>query len=320
MNKPEIHPVDLNGMHIPNNLWLAPLAGYSHKPFRQFAARFGAAYSVTEMVSLEGLVRLDKKTWKYLDIENEESTAIQLFGKCEPVKFYQASKLLQSRYAVKVLDVNFGCPVRKVIRGGAGSAHLRNPQGMADIVKSLKDSGVLVSAKIRLGFDKINIEETVPALHNAGADIIIVHGRLATQFYNGKADWEAIARARQLTDRVFIANGDIKTPEDAKKILEVTGADGIMIGRQAVGSPYLFTQILDYFKTGSYRQYTLEEIKAIMLDFSRFYCESEKRNSMIPIRGGLIQYVRNYQNSREVRNKLSVIKTLEELEHVLQAW
>ncbi len=315
-----IHPVRVGNIEIQNNIWLAPLAGYSNKALRLFSYKFGAGYAETEMVSLEGLHRDNKRTWNYLDLEGEYQTTVQLFGKNEPKKFYEVSRMMQKRLPVKIIDINFGCPVRKVIRTGAGSFLLNYPHIMGDIVKALKDSGVIVSAKIRSGYDSENLEETVPVLDKSGADIIIVHPRLAVQFYNGKADWNKILKARQMTGKLLIASGDIVTPEDARKVLETTGADAIMIGRRAVGSPYIFKQITDYLKNGVYSSYTLDDIKEIMRQFAALYTGLIKNDSIIPIRSTLIQYVRNYKNSKDVRHKLSAIKNSYELESVLDTW
>jgi len=315
-----IHPIKVWDYIIPNNIWLAPMAGYSCKAFRLFARKFGAGFAITEMVSLEGLIRNDKKTWKYVDIDEEETTAIQLFGKAEPEKFYKASKILQSRLNVKIIDVNFGCPVRKVVRSEAGSFLLKNPLSMGEIVKALKDSGVIVSAKIRCGFDRVNIEETIPVIDKAGADIIILHPRLATQFYTGRADWSLIKIARSMTDKILIGSGDICTPMDVRERIEYTDVDGVMIGRYAVGSPYIFKQVLDFFYNGEYRGYELDEIKKMMLEFANLYMKVENRTDLIPIRSTLIQYVKNFKNSSRIREKLSKIKTLLELENVIKDW
>ena len=315
-----IHEIKISDIAFPNNVWLAPMAGVSGKALRSFVKMFGAGCTFTEMVSLEGIMRGNKKTLQYLDIREEENTIIQLFGKCEPDKFYKAGKILQQRCGAKIVDINFGCPVRKVVRSGAGSALLKTPQSMKDIVKALKDSGLFVSAKIRSGFDSVNIEETIPALDDSGADMIILHPRLAIQFYNGSADWNLIKAARKLTRKVLIASGDVKTPEDAEELFKSTNPDGIMIGRQATGSPFLFKQILDHFQNGSYNGYSLEEIKGIMLEFSELFIKIEKRDSIKPIRTILIQYVRNYQNSREIRHRISLIDTIDELKEILKSW
>ncbi len=315
-----MHSIRIIDIFIPNNIWLAPMAGYTGKALREFAKIFGAGLTFTEMVSLEGLIRGDKRTLKYIDINNDENTVIQLFGKNEPEKFYRAGKILQERSGAKLVDINFGCPVRKVIRNEAGSFLLKTPGAMADIVKALKDSGLSVSAKIRSGFDCINIEETIPALNLAGADMIIVHPRLAVQFYNGAADWNLIKKAGELTDRVLIASGDVKSPEDAKIILELTLADGLMIGRKAVGSPYIFKQITEYFENGTYKTYSFGEIKEIMLEFAGLYTGIDGKRGIVPIRSELIQYVRDYKNSREIRHRISLIHTIDELKEILKDW
>lgn len=307
-------------MKAANNVWLAPMAGYSGKTLRVLAKRHGAGMTFTEMVSLEGLVRKDKKTWEYLNLEDDGLTIVQVFGKNEPQKFYNVSMMMQSEKEIKAVDVNFGCPVRKVIRNGAGSALLKTPKAMGDIVRALKDSGVAVSAKIRSGFDQVNIEETIPELDKAGADVIVLHPRLAIHFYNGKADWELIKRARDMTNKTLIASGDIRSPEDALAVFEQTRADGIMIGRQAVGSIFLFSQLLDFFKKGSYKTYSHDELKEVMTEYAALYSLVEKDESIIPIRSALIQYVRLYKNSREIRNRLSKTQTIEELEQVLKDW
>jgi tRNA-dihydrouridine synthase B len=315
-----IRPLQIGKMETPNNVWLAPMAGYSGKSLRIMAKRHGAGLTYTEMVSLEGLVRRDKKTWEYLNLEEDGRTVIQVFGRNEPQKYYSASMMIQSQMELKALDVNFGCPVRKVIRNGCGSALLKTPKAMGDIVRALKDSGIAVSAKIRSGFDEVNIEETVTELDRAGADVIILHPRLAIHFYNGKADWDLIRRARGLTDKILIASGDIRTPSDAEKVFEHTGADGIMIGRQAVGSVFLFGQILDYFKKGSFKEYGHDEIKAAMMDYAELFSLVEQDESIVPIRSALIQYIRLYRNSREIRNRLSKTETIGDLKTVLADW
>lgn len=315
-----VRPLRIGKMEVPNNVWLAPMAGYSGKALRIMAKKHGAGLTYTEMVSLEGLVRNDRKTWEYLNVEDDGRTMVQVFGRNEPKKFREVSLMIQERMDLKALDVNFGCPVRKVIRNGCGSALLKTPGAMGDIVRALKDTGIAVSAKIRSGIDSVNIDETVTELDRAGADVIVLHPRLAIHFYNGKADWELIRRARDLTDKILIASGDIRTPEDAKKVFETTGADGIMIGRQAIGSVFLFGQILEYFEKGSYREYGHDDIKTAMLEYAELFSLVEQEESIIPIRSALIQYIRLYHNSREIRHRLSKAYTIEELKTILTDW
>jgi tRNA-dihydrouridine synthase len=191
---------------------------------------------------------------------------------------------------------------------------------MGDIIKAVKDSGVMASAKIRSGFDKVNIEESVSVLVKSGADIITVHPRLATEYYSGKADWNLVRAVRLMTEGILILSGDIKSPEDAFKALELTGADGIMIGRQAIGSPYIFSQLEEYRKTGSYMSKTLSDIRNAMLDFARLFIETGRNDNIVPIRSALIQYVKNHKNSREIRYMISKASTLDELAIILNNW
>lgn len=299
---------------------LAPLAGYSHKALRIMARRLGAGYAVTEMVSVEGLLRGFKKTWSYVDLE-DEVTGVQIFGLSDPERYRQAAVQLREKLGVRIVDINFGCPVRKVIRSGSGSFHLTHPEVMAEIVRAVKDAGVYCTAKIRTGFDQVNIQDTVPLLDEAGVDMIVLHGRTASQGYSGHADWEMIRKARRLTRTLFIANGDIQTPEDAKKILELTGADGVMIGRAGVGTPFLFDQIREYLTQGSYKRfYGLEEVKGYMRELTELYLSIKGGKSIVPIRSALIHYVKAFDGAREVRRDISLCPDRDSLYRILDAW
>jgi tRNA-dihydrouridine synthase B len=309
----------LNKIELRNNLWFAPLAGYSHKAMRLMVKRYGAGFTVSEMVSVEGLWRKDKKTLKYIDID-DGLTAIQLFGSATPQKFYEVSKMLVEKFDVKIIDINFGCPVKKVVRNGAGSALLKSPENMGELIKAVKDSGATCTAKIRLGYDYNNLEKTVPIIEKSGADIIILHPRLGIDFFRGYADWREIARVREMTKLPLIANGDITTPEDAKKVFETTHANGIMIGRGAIGKPFLFRQIIDYLTIGSYKKYSMDEIKTIMREFAELFAEVNKTTRIVAIRGALIQYVKGFHDCKNTRYKLSLVSDLNELERVLEGW
>ena len=318
--KKYLEPFEIKGIPFDNRIWLAPLAGYSHKALRIMARNFGAGFAVTEMVSIEGLIRGDKKTRKYLELENAP-IAVQIFGTAKPDRFLKAAELLKKEYAVRVVDVNFGCPVRKVVRSGAGSALLKTPEMMCEIIKAVKSTGVLTGAKIRIGFDNENTELTIPALDEAGIDILTIHGRTAKQGYTGRADWQAIARARKMTDTFLVANGDIKTPEDAERVIETTECDAVMIGRAGIGTPFIFSQINDYFNKGTYiRQYDRENIKSFMREFADMYCKVSSKDSIIPIRSALIQYVHNFDGSKEIRRAISLCVSRKELENILNEW
>lgn len=318
MPKNYLKPVNVGGIVLPNNVWLAPLAGYSHVSLRTVAKKFGAGYAVTEMVSVEGIARGHKKTMSYAVLD-DEWTGVQLFGS-NPQRFYDAAAAVKRDYGARIVDVNFGCPVRKVMRAGAGSALLADPVLMGEIVAAVKSAGLVVTAKIRSGIETVNIRETIPAVVNAGADAVIYHARTAKQMYAGKADWPLIREARDLTDGVLIANGDVNTPEDAERMFEETLADGIMIGRAAVGKPYLFAQIRDYFETGTYRQPTIDEVKSCMKDFARLFLEVSPKKNLKDIRGALVQYIKGYRDSKGYRSRIANILTYDELLEVLDDW
>lgn len=314
-----LHPLWLENREIPNNLWLAPLAGYSHIPMRKLCRRFGAGFTVTEMVSIEGMIRNDRKTQKYAELEHP-LTSIQLFGKGEPEKFREAALQCKTLYNADFVDINFGCPVKKVIRNGAGSALLTDPEMMRDIVSAVKDAGVIVTAKIRIGFDQNDLQRIIPVLSQARPAAIILHARTAKQVFSGQADWGMIRQARDLWDGILIANGDINTPEDAERAFEVTQADGIMLGRGAVGKPYLFGQIVDYFETGRYHSYTQPEIAELMREFAELYIADTGQDRITGIRSHLIQFVKGIRDCKKTRFGLSRCNTLDELSDVLNEW
>lgn len=314
-----IHPITIGNISIDNNLMFAPLAGYSHKTSRIVVRQFGAEYAVTEMVSVEGIWRGDKKTLEYVDID-DGITGVQIFGAYNTEKFYKAARVLADTYGIKIIDINFGCPVRKVIRNGAGSFLLTTPDAMGDLVRAVKDSGAICTAKIRSGYNEVNIDKTIPALDKAKIDMIVLHPRLGTEFFRGHSDWSQISVAREMTDTLLIANGDINTPEDAKTILDMTNADGIMLGRGAIGKPYLFRQIIDFFEKGEYHNYSIEEIKTIMLDFAHLYTKINNTDRIVPIRSPLIQHVKGFHDCKHTRRDISLVKTIDELEKILNKW
>ncbi len=308
------HPINLPDFSIRNNVWLAPMAGFTNSVFRKMVLNFGAGLTFTEMVSIEGLIRNNIQSFKKIEVGcNYE--VIQLFGSDEK-KFVSAVRYLSEKVNLKMVDINFGCPVKKVLKGKAGAFLLKHPQKMADIVKALKDENLLVSAKIRAGFDKEELENIIPLLDNAGADIISLHARLATQFYSGNANWEYVARARQMTKKFLIANGDIKKPEDVKNILKITGADGVMIGRAALEKPYIFKMVKEYFESGNYHEPSKMEVKKMILNFAKNYCEHMKSQNIVAIRGILLYMTKGLPFSRELRDKIAKLKDYSEMETI----
>ena len=226
---------------------LAPMAGVSEMPFRVLAFQMGAALCPTELVSAQGLMRANTRTLRYLrrDPAIEQPYSVQIFGG-EPEVMAQAARIAQ-QWGAQIIDINMGCPVKKVTRSGAGSALLCDPARAAAIVRAIREAtGLPVTAKIRSGWDQgsRNYLEIAGELQNAGCAALAIHPRTRTQGYSGSADWEVIADLkRHFPWMPIIGNGDVKTAEDARRMLETTGCDFVMIGRAALGNPWIFRQL-----------------------------------------------------------------------------
>lgn len=239
-------------VHLENPLVLAPMAGVCDMPYRLLCKEMGCALVYTEMISAMGLKYSDRDTLKILEIgEGEWPVAAQVFGSDPDVVAYAAG--VMERRGAAIVDINMGCPVPKIVKSGEGSALMRRPGVAADIVRRVKQSvGVPVTVKIRKGWDEHleNAVEVALACEEAGADAIAVHGRTRDQGYSGEADWGVIARVAAAVKVPVIGNGDVVKPSDALGLLERTRCSGVMIGRAAMGNPWIFKRALCYMTTG----------------------------------------------------------------------
>lgn len=238
---------------IPGKLVLAPMAGVTDRAFRQICREQGAALTVTEMVSAKALTYGDKKTPKLLGLsENEHPAAVQIFGH-EPETMAEGAKIAHAISGCDIIDINMGCPAPKIAGNGDGSALMRDPALAASIIQAVSRAvDVPVTVKIRKGWDEksVNCVELAKRAEQAGAAAIAVHGRTRAQQYSGTADWDAIAAVKQAVSIPVIANGDVAEPQDAVRILKHTGADGVMIGRGALGDPWIFARAGALLETG----------------------------------------------------------------------
>lgn len=239
---PTLGPFTLKNPYV-----LAPMAGVSEQPFRVLAFELGAALCPTELVSAQGLMRANARTLKYLrhDPQVERPYSLQLFGG-EPEAMAKAA-LMGKEYGAELIDINMGCPVKKVTRSGAGSALLCDPPRAAEIIRQVHAAtGLPVTAKIRSGWDhhSRNYLALGEALEQAGCAAIAVHPRTRAQGYSGKADWSVIGELKKRLSIPIIGNGDVKSPEDARRMQESTGCDFVMVGRAALGNPWIFRQLL----------------------------------------------------------------------------
>ncbi len=237
-------------MTLQGNLILAPLAGISKRPFRLLARKYGAALCYTEMISADALVRNDKKTIKMLDhTPDEHPIGIQLFGS-RPELIAAASKRLMD-FKPDIVDLNLGCPVPKVIKKNGGAALLKNPVLAEEImIAAVENSSVPVTIKTRSGWaaDSQNYLEIGRRAQKAGVAAMTLHPRSRTERFAGKSNWSLIKCLREEITIIVIGNGDVRTPQDAKDMLDQTGCDAVMIGRAALGNPYIFSQIREFLE------------------------------------------------------------------------
>ena len=259
------HSVDIGSVKISGNLFLAPVAGYSDAAFRGICRRCGASLCYTEMVSSEALTRGSDKTQDImLRAPNEDIYAVQLFGGV-PETMAEAAKIVIEKANPEIIDINAGCPVPKILKSGAGSTLTKDPALLYKITKATVEAAgsVPVTVKIRSGWDNNNItfREAAKAAYEAGAAAITLHGRTRAQGYEGKANWGYLKELVELLAGKIpvFGSGDAFSPEDAKRMLEETGCQGVMFARGAMGNPFIFKQTKELLTTGQYSEIPIQE-------------------------------------------------------------
>lgn len=312
-------------MHLSYGLFLAPLAGYTDRAMRQVARRFGAEYQTTEMVSSRALCYHDSKTPALARIMPEElPAAVQLFGS-DPAFMAEAAQMLEQGVAggacPSAIDINMGCPVRKIVSAGDGSALMKSPSLVYDIVKAVCQAVSLpVTVKIRAGWDDANRNavEVARAAEAGGACLVAVHGRTRDQMYEGKADLAVIAQVKQALHIPVVGNGDIRTATDARRMRELTGCDGVMIGRGAVGDPFLFEQIKADMDGRPYTPPTLAERVDVALWQLRLAIEDKgEKIAVAESRKQVAEYLRGTRGAAAVRAKLHTATCYAEVQQLL---
>lgn len=300
---------------------LAPMAGITDLPFRIICKRCGADVVYTEMISAKALYYKNEKSIKMLKTTDEECPCVvQLFGS-EADVISSAVKSYINNSDFEGIDINMGCPVPKVVKSGEGSALMRTPDKAYDIVRAVKDaSGLPLSVKIRSGWNEneVNAVEFSLLMQKAGADLIIVHPRTREQFFSGHSDWSIINQIKDSLDIPVIASGDIINPETAEDILRLTNADGIMIGRAAMGNPWIFSQIKQYKKDGCYAKPSVDEIKQqikVHLDMALEDCI--ERYAIANMRKHIFWYTKGLADSNKIRNQISSAESRKEILDIL---
>lgn len=309
----------ISKVNIPSRFFLAPMAGYTDYVFRKICRKFGAGLLVTELVSAAALARKIKKTYRYMEYSKDEyPLSLQLFGDNED-DFKRAIELNDFSF-FSFIDINMGCPTRKVIRSGSGSKLLTDIDKMLSIIRAVKSvSPIPVSVKIRLGFKRGEGGEVERALaiKEENPSFITVHGRYASDMYRGLADWECIAKIKEaLGDFTVIGNGDIKTKEEAKIAFDISKVNGIMIGRAAIGAPWLFNSLNDLFDEGNeLKKYSLKDIiKEHLIGCCELYGEVSgvhfMRKFIMKYLGGLNRDIKI--NFMKCEDKKSIFKLLDD--------
>ncbi len=317
----------IRNIDIPNGLCLAPLAGVSDRAFRKICRAHGAEYLCSEMVSATAICYGDKKTPKLCEFgEDEMPLALQLFGSrpeylAEAARRISDGSLSETVGIPAAIDINMGCPVRKIVTNGEGSALMRDVPLAASLVRAVVGATHLpVTVKIRAGFDETNknAPEMAKALEDAGASMICVHGRTRAQMYSGNADLAVIAAVKQAVRIPVVGNGDIFSAEAAKTMLSETGCDGIMIARGAMGNPWIFDELTAFFEGRPYTPPSTEEILEEAARHLDLMCTFKEERFAIPeARKIMGYYVRDIRGASKVRGKLNFAETAEEMKRIL---
>ena len=308
-------------VELENPYILAPMAGVTDLPFRLLCKEQGAGLLCMEMVSAKAIQYNNKNTKALLEIHPEElPVSLQLFGS-DPDVISEIAKRIEE-LPFSILDINMGCPVPKIVKNGEGSALMKNPKLVYEIVrKTARAIQKPVTVKIRKGFDDtcINAVEIAKIIEDAGGKAVAVHGRTREQYYSGKADWEIIRQVKEAVSIPVIGNGDVTSGEKAIAMREQTGCDGVMIARGAQGNPWIFSELLEYERTGRLPDRPdVEEIKQTMLRHARLQIEYKGDFTGIrEMRKHVAWYTKGLKGSAKLREEINRVESYQELEELL---
>jgi len=319
--------VEVGGVELPGNLFLAPIAGYSDVVFRSLCVEEGASFTCTEMVSSEAFVRDSKKTVDLLKkAKNESFFAVQLFGSSSEV-ISEAAKVIAEEYRPSCIDLNAGCPMKKITRTGAGSALLATPNKLYDILKNLVDAmstyDIPVTVKIRSGIknNKPLWQDIAKLAVDAGVKAITVHPRTQEQCYSGKSDWHIISQLKQEVAsygvKVF-GSGDLFSPYDAKQMFESTGCDAVMFARGAIGNPFIFRMTRSLLETGTYEEIPLKDrVECAKKELFLLSQIKGEKLACLEMRKRCAPYIKGVSSASYLRKQLVRSSTLAEYENIL---
>ena len=306
----------IGNVELKNNVFLSPMAGITDLPFRLLCKEKGAGLIYTEMVSAKALMYNDEKTKELLKIDDRERpVAVQIFGhELDAIKY--SVEYLQDK--ADIIDINMGCPAPKVTKNGDGSSLLKNPELIRQIVETaVHNSKIPITVKIRLGWDddNINVLEVAKIVEEAGASAIAVHGRTTKQFYSGTANWDYIKQVKEELSIPVFGNGDITDEYVAKKRIEESNVDGILIGRGAIGNPWIFERIVHYLETGEVKEpvSNKEKLEIIKRHYEMEIEQKGERVAINEMRKSIAFYVKGQNNAAEFRAKINTLNTKEDI-------
>lgn len=315
----------IGDIEMKNQVVLAPMAGVCNPAFRLIAKEFGTGLVCAEMVSDKAIIHGNKRTQEMLFVdEREKPLSLQIFGG-DRKSLVEAAKVVDQETNADIIDINMGCPVPKVTKCDAGARWLLEPNKIYEMVSAVVDAvSKPVTVKMRIGWDEehIYVVDNAKAVEQAGGKAVSVHGRTREQLYTGKADWSYIRQAKEAVSIPVIGNGDVQTPEDAKRMLEETGCDGVMIGRGALGNPWMLYRTVEYLKTGELLPEPTadEKIRIAILHMDRLAALKGEHVAVREMRKHLAWYLKGLKGAARIKDMIMEETRRDEMVRILQAF
>lgn len=306
---------------LKSNVFLAPMAGITDKPYRTICRQYGAGMVCSEMVSAKGLHYNDKKTASLMDVRGESPCAIQIFGSDPDIMAEIVPKVME--YGPDIIDINMGCPAPKIVGNGDGSALMKTPELMGRIARAVSEvSPVPVTVKIRKGWEDDNSLECARILEENGVAAITVHGRTRREFYSGKADWDVIKRIKEELSIPVIGNGDIFKAEDAVRMIEYTGCDGVMVARGAQGNPWIFRQIDELMREGKVSTFPTpkEKLETALKHINMLIEDKGESRGIKEARKHIAWYIKGLKGASAIKTEIFKISDYATMSDVLNEY